>query len=183
MSTRGAVVVTFPEPAAAPREADPAPSKVRPPRPRPPRVAKPAGAPVPFGAVLTKKERPLFWKVLSGDQNLPPLALKILQRMVTYYDGELGIVMSYESLARNVGCTPRWVKAQVRLLSQLGIVEVLRGRSKHGRGRDKIDTGAWRVEYFNDDGGCYVAIFGGRATITEALMAGRIPYVDLVGGG
>jgi hypothetical protein len=128
MSTRAAVVVTFPEPAAVPREVDPAPSKFRPPRPRPPRAAKPAAAPVPFGAVLTKKERPLFWKVLSGDQNLPPLALKILQRMVTYYDGELGIVMSYESLARDVGCTPRWVKAQVKLLSQLGIVEVLRGQ-------------------------------------------------------
>jgi hypothetical protein len=55
--------------------------------------------------------------------------------------------------------------------------------------RDKIDADAWRVEYFDDDGGCYVAIFGGPAAerrardYYEALMAGGIPYVDLVGGG
>jgi hypothetical protein len=26
---------------------------------------------------------------------------------------------------------------------------------------DKASPGAWRVEYFDDDGGCYVTVFGG----------------------
>ena len=55
--------------------------------------------------------------------------------------------------------------------------------------RDKVDADAWRVEYFDDDGGCYVAIFAGPAAeqrardYYKALMAGHIPYVDLVAGG
>jgi len=42
-------------------------------------------------------------------------------------------------------------------------------------------------EYFDDAGGCHVAIFGGPAAermardYYEALLAGRIPYIDLVG--
>ena len=28
---------------------------------------------------------------------------------------------------------------------------------------DQIVSGEWRVEYFDDDGGCYVAIFAGPA--------------------
>ena len=37
---------------------------------------------------------------------------------------------------------------------------------------DRFGTGEWRVEYFDDDGGCYITIFagpgprGGRATIS-----------------
>jgi hypothetical protein len=27
---------------------------------------------------------------------------------------------------------------------------------------DRSGTGEWRVEYFDDDGGCYVTIFAGR---------------------
>jgi hypothetical protein len=57
-------------------------------------------------------------------------------------------------------------------------------RSKHGVAtdiklfRDKIDADAWRVEYFDDDGGCYVAIFGGPAAERRA----RDYYEALMGG-
>jgi len=54
--------------------------------------------------------------------------------------------------------------------------------------QDKIDADAWRVEYFDEDGGCYVAIFAGPAAerrardYREALAAGRVARVDLAGG-
>jgi hypothetical protein len=55
--------------------------------------------------------------------------------------------------------------------------------------QDSIDPDAWRVEYFDNDGGCYVAIFAGPAAdqrardYREALTAGRVARVDLAGGG
>jgi hypothetical protein len=33
---------------------------------------------------------------------------------------------------------------------------------------DRIVSGEWRVEYFDDDGGCYVAIFAGPAAEQRA---------------
>jgi hypothetical protein len=33
---------------------------------------------------------------------------------------------------------------------------------------DQIVSGEWRVEYFDDDGGCYVAIFAGPAAEQRA---------------
>ena len=33
---------------------------------------------------------------------------------------------------------------------------------------DRIVSGQWRVEYFDDDGGCYVAIFAGPAAEQRA---------------
>ena len=33
---------------------------------------------------------------------------------------------------------------------------------------DQIVPGNWRVEYFDDDGGCYVAIFAGPAAEQRA---------------
>jgi hypothetical protein len=33
---------------------------------------------------------------------------------------------------------------------------------------DRIVAGEWRVEYFDDDGGCYVAIFAGPAAERRA---------------
>ena len=33
---------------------------------------------------------------------------------------------------------------------------------------DRITSGEWRVEYFDDDGGCYVAIFAGPAAEQRA---------------
>jgi hypothetical protein len=45
---------------------------------------------------------------------------------------------------------------------------------------DRTGTGEWRVEYFDDDGGCYVTIFGGPAAERRArdyfisLKSGRL---------
>jgi hypothetical protein len=45
---------------------------------------------------------------------------------------------------------------------------------------DRSRTGEWRVEYFDDDGGCYVAIFAGPAAERRArdyftsLKSGRL---------
>jgi hypothetical protein len=45
---------------------------------------------------------------------------------------------------------------------------------------DRIVPGQWRVEYFDDDGGCYVAIFAGPAgeqrarDYGDALTTGRL---------
>jgi hypothetical protein len=33
---------------------------------------------------------------------------------------------------------------------------------------DRLVAGKWRVEYFDDDGGCYVAIFAGPAAEQRA---------------
>ena len=33
---------------------------------------------------------------------------------------------------------------------------------------DRIVSGQWRVEYFDDDGGCYVTIFAGPAAEQRA---------------
>jgi hypothetical protein len=55
--------------------------------------------------------------------------------------------------------------------------------------QDAIDADSWRVEYFDEDGGCYVAIFAGPAAerrardYREALAAGRVARVDLAVGG
>ena len=46
---------------------------------------------------------------------------------------------------------------------------------------DRIVSGQWRVEYFDSDGGCYVAIFAGPGAeqrardYGDALTAGRLP--------
>jgi hypothetical protein len=46
---------------------------------------------------------------------------------------------------------------------------------------DRIVSGEWRVEYFDGDGGCYVAIFAGPAAerrakdYGDALTTGRLP--------
>jgi hypothetical protein len=46
---------------------------------------------------------------------------------------------------------------------------------------DRIVSGEWRVEYFDGDGGCYVAIFAGPAVeqrardYGDALTAGTLP--------
>jgi hypothetical protein len=46
---------------------------------------------------------------------------------------------------------------------------------------DRIVSGQWRVEYFDGDGGCYVAIFAGPAAEQRArdyggaLTTGRLP--------
>jgi hypothetical protein len=45
---------------------------------------------------------------------------------------------------------------------------------------DRFGTGEWRVEYFDDDGGCYVTIFAGPAAERRArdyfnsLKSGRL---------
>jgi hypothetical protein len=45
------------------------------------------------------------------------------------------------------------------------------------------EEGEWRVEYFDDDGGCYVAVFAGPAAerrardYCEALKAGTLKLV------
>jgi hypothetical protein len=45
---------------------------------------------------------------------------------------------------------------------------------------DRTGTGDWRVEYFDDDGGCYVTIFAGPAAESRArdyftsLKSGRL---------
>jgi hypothetical protein len=50
---------------------------------------------------------------------------------------------------------------------------------------DRQREGDWRVEYFDEDGGCYVAIFGGpeaerRARdYANALTAGALAAVGL----
>jgi hypothetical protein len=47
---------------------------------------------------------------------------------------------------------------------------------------DRFGTGEWRVEYFDDDGGCYVTIFAGPAAERRArdyynsLKAGRLRH-------
>ena len=48
---------------------------------------------------------------------------------------------------------------------------------------DRYGTGEWRVEYFDDDGGCYVTIFAGPAAERRArdyfisLKSGRLRWV------
>jgi hypothetical protein len=48
---------------------------------------------------------------------------------------------------------------------------------------DRDGTGEWRVEYFDDDGGCYVAVFGGPKAerrvrdYFDALKFGRLRTV------
>ena len=45
---------------------------------------------------------------------------------------------------------------------------------------DRFGTGEWRVEYFDDDGGCYITIFAGPAAERRArdyftsLQSGRL---------
>ena len=45
---------------------------------------------------------------------------------------------------------------------------------------DRFGTGEWRVEYFDDDGGCYITIFAGPAAERRArdyfisLKSGRL---------
>jgi hypothetical protein len=44
---------------------------------------------------------------------------------------------------------------------------------------DRIAAGEWRVEYFDDDGGCYVTIFAGPAAERRArnyrdALSGRL---------
>jgi len=54
---------------------------------------------------------------------------------------------------------------------------------------DKAETGDWRVEYFDTDGGCYVTIFAGpeaeaRARAYHAaLLAGTLKVVSAVVAG
>ena len=40
---------------------------------------------------------------------------------------------------------------------------------------DRIVTGQWRVEYFDDDGGCYVAIFAGPGDVRETTATRSQP--------
>ena len=48
---------------------------------------------------------------------------------------------------------------------------------------DRFGTGEWRVEYFDDDGGCYITIFAGPAAERRArdyfisLKSGRLRWV------
>ena len=53
-------------------------------------------------------------------------------------------------------------------------------RSTPSINEDRFGTGEWRVEYFDDDGGCYVTIFAGPAAERRArdyfnsLKSGRL---------
>ena len=53
---------------------------------------------------------------------------------------------------------------------------------------DRDQTGEWRVEYFDDDGGCYVTLFAGpeaerRARdYADALRAGVVKLVTVQAG-
>jgi hypothetical protein len=38
---------------------------------------------------------------------------------------------------------------------------------------DRDQTGEWRVEYFDDDGGCYVTLFAGPEAESRALDYGE----------
>jgi hypothetical protein len=49
--------------------------------------------------------------------------------------------------------------------------------------QDRFRSGEWRVEYFDDDGCCYVALFAGRAaeararSYFNALKSGKIEAI------
>jgi hypothetical protein len=46
---------------------------------------------------------------------------------------------------------------------------------------DRSGTGEWRVEYFDDDGGCYVTIFAGPAAERRARdLRGGLAYEHVV---
>ena len=53
------------------------------------------------------KDRAAFAGQMSGHPNMPEVALKILIRLLSYYDGKDGAYPSYSTLARDAGCRRR----------------------------------------------------------------------------
>lgn len=53
---------------------------------------------------------------------------------VAYYQGPKGICPSYSRLARDVGCSRRWVMDHIKLLWWLGALEIIQGAGLRGFG-------------------------------------------------
>jgi hypothetical protein len=93
------------------------------------------GARVSFGRVVERgADRARFEAEMAAHRALPPLAFKILVRLLRYYDGKAGAFPSYRTLAQDVGYSRRRVIDNVACLNWLGIVEVLKQGGRKGNG-------------------------------------------------
>jgi Helix-turn-helix domain len=71
------------------------------------------------------KDRAAFAGQMSGHPHMPKVALKILIRLLSYYDGKDGAYPSYSTLARDAGCRRRNTAMEnVQALEWLGVLEV-----------------------------------------------------------
>jgi len=89
---------------------------------------------IPFGRELVKSERAKFFSQMSTHARMLPLGLRILTRLVQYYDGPLGICPGYSTVAKDVCCTRRAAIEQIARLEWLGIVEIVKHGGKNGNG-------------------------------------------------
>ena len=112
-------------------------------------------------------------KMGSGDWNISS------RRRVRYPCATLGQERSKKSWRPKT--QRRW-----RALSAGIASSIPRSTPSHGEvsvNEDRFGTGEWRVEYFDDDGGCYVTIFAGPAAERRArdyfisLKSGRLRWV------
>jgi hypothetical protein len=59
-------------------------------------------------------------------------------------------------------------------------------RLSESRIEDRNENGIWRVEYFDDDGGCYVTIFAGPGAelrareYYDALQSGKLNAITVI---
>jgi transposase-like protein len=135
------------------------------------------------------RESAQFWKELLLDLKRRGLAMAA---KLAIADGALGFWQAIEEVWSQTRGQHCWVHKTANVLNkpqdptEMARLERFVDPSVnpfHGEvsvNEDRSGTGEWRVEYFDDDGGCYVTIFAGPAAERRArdyfisLQSGRL---------
>jgi hypothetical protein len=89
---------------------------------------------VAHGQEVQRDERSVFEAEMAKHPQMNPLGFRILVRLLRYYDGRQGAFPSYATIGGDVGCKRRAAIENVQHLERLGIVEILVGAGRLGRG-------------------------------------------------
>lgn len=89
---------------------------------------------VAHGLEVQRDERSVFEAEMAKHPRMNPLGFRILVRLLRHYDGRHGAFPSYSTIAGDVGCQRRASIENVQHLERLGIVEILVGAGRVGRG-------------------------------------------------